>query len=531
MSNHRFPILGSEVPPLVGRRDVMRRLWSDLTKATPSNLSIVGPRRIGKTVCLKALEGQAKQQRTPYTIVAFWELGHAPPTSDDAFIAALCDLLRHEMHLAGGQFAEHEEYLKDHSYGYLKEVMDELNSQGHPVLMIWDGLDKPLGQGVLTGHLFGQMRDLFHGKQHKIVTAARATQRELARNKQVYDSEFWNLFDPVPIRVGPFEDTDVTAALAAASLTLSTGAQKELQNWTGGFPTLVLTVLNHLADAAHPGEIDNETVNRVATSALEEVGEDLMSIWEKDCTEGARDAYRLLLNQGEMSLADIARDEVDCLTVRGFASRVGNKLKPGCRLLQRHVEASLPKTGSMTRLFGEWPSFRSEIRGVLELRLKQIPIVSGRLHRSVARSIEDIPDFPDDCLNNLTSIEEQALDLIWEQEFGPSKQVPANVVAYWTLPPRDQDKFVARMMTTNSWGVPPSRWDQVRLLQLLTGSNNDFDSKAKHVSKDTYVLVNAIHSFRNRNQHADGQLMHEGVAVAAMMTCVELLGCLAREFT
>ncbi|HET6425484.1 MAG TPA: hypothetical protein VFG20_17480 [Planctomycetaceae bacterium] len=162
--------------------------------------------------------------------------------------------------------------------------------------------------------------------------------------------------------------------------------------------------------------------------------------------------------------------------------------------------------------------------------MKQIPIVSGRLHRAVGRSLEDIPDFPDDCLNNLTSIEEQALDLIWEQEFGQSKQVPADVVAYWTVPPRDRDKLVAGMMNTNSWGVPSSRGDQVRLLQILTGSAIGFDSKAKRVSKDTYVLVNAIHSFRNRNQHADGQTMHEGVAVAAMMTCAELLGCLAREF-
>lgn len=530
MSNHRFPILGSEVPPLVGRQDIMQRIWNDLTKATPSNLSIVGPRRIGKTVCLKALEGQAKQQRTPYKIVAFWELGHAPPRSDDAFIAALCDLLCQEMRASNGPFDDHQDYLKDHSYGSLKEVMDLLDAERHPVLMIWDGLDKALGQGQLTGHLFGQMRDLFHGKRHKIVTAARTPPRELSRNKQVDDSEFWNLFDPVSIRIGPFEDADVTAALAEASLTLSTGAVKDLRNWTGGFPTLVLTVLNHLAAAAHSGEVNNDAVKRAAEAALPDVGEDLMAIWEKDCTEGARDAYRLLLERSEVPLTDIAKDEVDCLTARGFASRAGNKLKPGCRLLQQHVQASLSDTGSMARLFGKWDSFRSEIRGVLELRLKQIPIVSNHLHRLVTRSLEDIPDFPDHCLISLTSIEERALDLIWEREFGAQKQVPANIQAYWTTSPRDQDKLIARMMGANSWVVPTSRGDQVRLLQLLTGSNNDFDSKAKCVSKDTYVLVNAIHSFRNRNQHADGQHMHEGVAVAAMMTCIELLGCLAREF-
>jgi hypothetical protein len=530
VSSQRFPILGSEVPPLVGRQEVMKRLWSDLTKATPSNLSVVGPRRIGKTVCLRALEGQAKQQRTPYPIVAFWELGHAPPTSDDAFIAAMCDVLRLELKATIGPFKDHQAYLEDRTYGSLKEVMDLLDLDEHPVLMIWDGLDKPLGQGLLTGHLFGQLRDLFHGKRHKIVTAARATQSELARNKQVYDSEFWNLFDVNPVRIGPFHEADVAAAIAEAQLTLTSGAAKELGNWTGNFPLLVLAILNRLAESTPGGEIDNEGVNRAAVAELDRLSEFLTSLWETDCTEGARDAYRLLVEHNEVAMAELARDEVTCLTSRGLAVAVGSKLKLGCRLMQRHVERRLPTTGSMTRLFGAWDSFRSEIRGVLELRLKQIPIVSVRLHRVVARSLEDIPEFPNDCLNSLTSIEEQALDFIWEHEFGSLRQIPADITAYWTLPPRDTDKLVARMMSINSWGVPSHRWDQVRLLQLLTGSSNDFESKARHVSKDTYVLVNAIHSFRNRNQHADGQAMHEGVAVAAMITCVELLGCLAREF-
>ena len=66
-------------------------------------------------------------------------------------------------------------------------------------------------------------------------------------------------------------------------------------------------------------------------------------------------------------------------------------------------------------------------------------------------------------------------------------------------------------------------------MQLLTGSTKDFESKAKAVSKDSYVLLNAIHCFRNRNQHGEGQEIHLGVAVAAIMTCLELLACLERE--
>ncbi|WP_153306910.1 hypothetical protein [Desulfonatronum thioautotrophicum] len=34
---------------------------------------------------------------------------------------------------------------------------------------------------------------------------------------------------------------------------------------------------------------------------------------------------------------------------------------------------------------------------------------------------------------------------------------------------------------------------------------------------DTYVLLAALHNFRNRAEHPDGQSIHLGVAVAALM--------------
>jgi hypothetical protein len=515
---------------MVGRAALLQRVWADLTKATPSNLSIVGPRYVGKTIFLKALRDRAKQAGSPYATVLYWELGHAPPNSDGAFIAALCELLRDALGGAsGGDYADHRAYLADKTYASLKEVTDLLDSEEKAVLMIWDGLDKPLGQGLLTGHLFGQMRDIFHGKRHKIVTSARASQSELARNKQVYDSDFWNLFDVNPVRFGPFEDADVGAAVAKAGLNLSAGGVKELENWTGNYPPLVLSVLNTLAAQRQAGAIGNDSVNAAAKVALDEVGELLTTLWEKDCTAGARDVYRLLTERGELLAADVGKDEGSCLLLRGFALRSGNRLKPACRLLQVHVQATMPDAGTLARLFGTWETYKAEIRNVLELRLRQVPVFNHRLHRLVERSIEDIPDYPDDCLSNLTHVEDLALDLVWEREFGQSRQIPNDVVSYWTLHPRTKDNLVAEKMNGNDWGIPSSRGRQVGLLQLLTGSKIEFDHKAKYVSKDTYVLINAIHSFRNRSEHQEGQPIHVGVAVAAMMTCVELLSCLARE--
>ncbi len=183
----------------------------------------------------------------------------------------------------------------------------------------------------------------------------------------------------------------------------------------------------------------------------------------------------------------------------------------------------------MTRLFGLWEDYRKNIRNLLERRIAQISRFDDRLYRYVEISISFLPNEPDCSLDHLTSIEERALDIIWQREFLGGRIIPGDLIAYWTMSPRNGNKIIKGMMDSNSWEVPPDRGRQVGLLQLLTGSANGFECKAKVTTKDTYTLVNAIHSYRNRTEHAEGQTIHLGTAVAVIMSCLELLACLDRE--
>ena len=530
MSDLVFPILGTENVPLIGRQELSERIWSELTKASPSNLSIVGPKYIGKTVILHSVVVRAKRADSPYSVVVYWQLGYSPPQSDDEFIKQLCDNLLEAMKVGPEVYREHRaELAAEKSFSALKEVMDLLQLEGHSVLMVWDGFDKPLSQGLLTGFLFGQLRDLFYGKRHRVITATRATQTELARNKHVEDSPFWNMFDLNPIRVGPFDPIDFTHAMEGAALVVTPGGQKELSNWTGGHPVLLLSALNALAQAGLD-EIDNKQVNDVATQVVSDLSEFLDRLWN-DFATSEKNAFQALVESGELEKDRIGKEEVKYLVARGFARRDGSKLKPTCRMLAQHIEGAKPDANTLSRLFGDWESYRREIRAVLELRIKQIRTVNNRLHRLVTRCLDDIPDHPNDCLNDLTRIEEVALDIIWQHEFDGVSSVPAEIVSYWTQPPRDNDNIIKRMMDVDDWRLPQDRFKQLAMLQCLTGSKLNFDSKAKSISKDTYVLLNAIHQFRNRTEHAEGQPIHEGVAVSALLLCIELLSCLERELS
>lgn len=523
-----FPIFGTDSIPLIGRLVLLDGIWGKLTKTSPDNLSIVGPKSIGKTVLLNALIERASRSESPYSLVIYWQLGYAPPQSDHQFIEQLCKLLYDAMGPQAETFREHRAELEsDKSFSVLKEVMDLLQHEKRSVLMIWDGFDKPLSQGLLSETLFGQLRDLFYGKRHRVVTATRATQTELARNKQVEDSPFWNMFDVNPVRVSPFDSNDIAAAIEKASLSVKPGGRRELSNWTGGHPVLLLSLLNSIVQA-NVGEVDNSQVNDAAGRTAVELAEFMDRLWN-ECSTSEKNAFQILVENGEIEKEKIGKDEAKNLVSNGFAIRDGAKLKPGCRMLAQHVQGSKPDVSTLSRLFGEWNTYRREIRTVLELRIKQIRPVNARLHRLVTRCLDDIPDHPDDCLNNLTSIEEVALDAIWQHEFAGTSVVPNAIISYWTQSPRDSDNIVRPMMDADNWSLPRDRFKQLALLQRLTGSKVNFDPKAKSVSKDTYVLLNAVHQFRNRTEHADGQSIHEGVAVSALLLCIELLSCLERE--
>ncbi len=531
MTERLFAIMGTEAIPMVGRKKLMDRIWGDLTKKTPSNLSVVGPKCIGKTVLLQAVANRARSEDWPYAFVLYWELGFNPPQSDDEFISALCDKISDSLAIDVNRYSEHRGYLKDDkSFAVLKEVLDLLEADGDCFLMIWDGFDKPLSQGFLSGSLFGQLRDLFYGKSHRIVTATRAKQSEIAPDKQVEDSPFWTMFDVNPVRIGPFDSEDCSAAFAIGGFMPKQGGEKELMNWTGGNPVLFLSILNQLHED-NAKEFDNQQVNASALIVSQSLSHFLDNAWNI-CSSDAKEGFRSIVELDGVERSELTHEAQESLISQAFVVTTGTKLKSSCRLLENHVLGAKAQGGSIKRLFGTPRDYESNIRELLEMRLSQINRpVSVRLHKLVRDSIANLPNDPDDCLNNLTRIEELSLDMIWQVESDSNRMLPSSIISVWTLPPLAQDTTVSKRMDANDWRIPNDRLQQILLLERLTGSRGGFQPLAKCVSKDTYVLLNAIHSFRNRTEHADNQQMHIGVAVSALLLCIELLGCLSRELS
>ncbi len=529
MSDRFFQIMGTVVPPMLGRSSIMQDLWSNLTKATPSHISIVGPRYSGKTVLMNGLAEQMRKDDSPYQAVIIWDLGHQTPDSNELFLKALCRKLGEGIKASGNEYGDHLLALENDVYGELQEIIEALYDEGFRILMLWDGFDKPLRSGKLTRNLWDQLRELASNPSLRLVTSTRLPLHELIRSEESVTSDFWNIFDMSPVRVSVFDENDRETIIGELpSLSFHVGAKTELENWSAGFPPLFLEILNQIALDTPSGIIKNDAVNRAAKKAAENLSDLISAMWQ-DCPAAAKDLYIHLLDADDILYSDVQKYEAGCLIEKGFAKRSGNKLLAACRMLQEHIQGAKQNTGSVARLFGSWDKYKVNIRGLLERRLAQISRFDDRLYHLVEQIINDIPDYPDDCLNNLTGIRDCALKLVWQRELGTDMSLPKDVIIYWTSPPRSSQSLVKSMMDTNRWDLPIIPLHQIRMLQLLTGSHLDFESKSKVISKNTYVLIDAIHTFRNRGQHPEGQSIHLGVAVAAIMTCLELLACLERE--
>lgn len=532
MPEERFPICTPEPPPMIGREQIMCALVRELTKTTPSHRSVVGARYTGKSVILAELARRMAISGASYIAVIKWDLGHSTPRTDEAFLESLARKIADGLVNVGeNEYGDHLRKVQTDFYAETANVLDLLEADGKRILMLWDGFDKPLTSGTLTRNLWDNLRELCLKSSLRLVTATRRNLGDLIRDEKSVTSDFWNIFGDC-VRVNPFTETDVDSVLATLpNHSFASGAKTELINWSGGNPPLMLSLLNALVNEHEGGQINNDHVNCAARSLGEHVWGIVNRLWS-DCPSCAQDLRLMLPSTGGVAIAGTLSSDREALVEKGFAIVAGQVLRPACRLLDRHFEEAGSQTASLARLFGTWDDYKSNITEVLKRRLSHIPYFDKSLYQFVDIAVKCLDIDPESALNNLTSIEDRALDIIWARECDPNKKIPEDTVKYWTMEsPRSSNRIVKEMMTAVNFEIPSDRFKQLGVLQMLTGSCIGFDAKARSTKKDAYVLLNAIHNLRNRNEHAGGQEIHLGVAAATLMLCVELLACLSPEST
>lgn len=517
MVERRFPILGGQVPPMVGREKAIQRILAALTKPAPDHLQIVGPRFSGKTVLLHEVSRRLQSAGKPYTGIMRWDLGHQTPASDEAFMQRLARELAATL---SGTHKDYAEHLKaaNGTFQEIAEVLDALKDDGK-ILAILDGFDKPLSNGNLTRNLWDQLRELAAKPSLRMVTASRSTLRDLIRNPEAQTSDFWNIFDPTPVRIGCFDDLDIDAILAGLpGLRLSPGARTELLNWTNAHPVLLLEVLNVL-EWKSSAEASAEQVVAACGKAYPALRDAIESMWN-DCSLSSRDLLLRVREAGSLARGSgIPQADVEALVERGFISLSGSKLERANRLLSRFVDEHPHGSYEIARLFGGAESYERNLKEVLSHRVQQIQNLDPTLKRYLERAAGDLPQHPDVFLTNVRGIVDHVFGLVFNMEMGERK-IPSAWMSIWK---RNGESGIDDWETTFPQGV-----QRLRLVHLMTGSMKSTRC-AKHLTKTTYALLQAANSFGDFGQHQEGAPLTAGVGYAAWQVCIELAASVSRD--
>jgi hypothetical protein len=190
--------------------------------------------------------------------------------------------------------------------------------------------------------------------------------------------------------------------------------------------------------------------------------------------------------------------------------------------MERFVRERRTDQGSVARLFRSTTGYRENIRSILELRLDQFPTLDRELRRAIQKSIEDLPGFPAQALGNMRNIAERSFTIIWSAEF-EERKIPSYVFAYW------RQKGVGGVDRFERLIIPGELRPQCRLLQLLTGAEQEIDRHAKCISRQTYHLLNAVVNYGHYGQHTEGENVALGTAITAILTSLELAALLTEE--
>ncbi|WP_316228262.1 hypothetical protein [Bradyrhizobium sp. SZCCHNR1039] len=525
MLDRKFPVLGTSVPPMLGRELIMGRMLAALTKANPDHLQMVGPRYSGKTVILHELARRLKSaNNTPYTAVLLWDLGHQTPATDELFMQRLAGELSVALLDKHADYAEHLKKPRDNAYQDVAEVLDAIKEEGGKVLAILDGFDKPLSNGRLTRNLWDQLRELALKPSLRLVTASRRTLRDLIRNPESQTSDFWGIFDPSPVRVGCFGENDLAALLAQVpQLHLTGGAQTELWNASNGYPVMMLEALNCLCEEVSEGTVTPEVMKSSCGSAYPRLRDKIDSLW-RDCSPQCQDLLFRVMEEGAVLRTGSIGADAEILVDRGFVRLTGNKVQGVSRLLERYLEEQPNENSALLRMFGDVGSYNNNLKGALEHRLGQIEDLDGVLKKYLQQGLGDFPEHPGVFLSSVHGILEQALTLIWKAECWDSKKNRAWIRGEWfSLWQRNEERVPEEWKTRF-----PEGGQRLRLLDLMTGTQKS-DRLARFVTKNTYVLANALQGFRDFGVHPKSAEVDLGTSYAALHLCIELASLLARE--
>lgn len=527
MTSNPYQVLGPSVPRMLGRETLLRRIDGHLSKTSPDHVSVVGPAHCGKSVLLRHVADAYREGSAHYLTTVHVDLRHADISSDGDFRRRLADHLRVALRPHRPGVAEYLDLEDNSIHELLGLALDELTNESARVLVVFDGFDYVLARADLTRTLWDNLRILAQKPSLRFVAGSRLPLREVCRTEESRTSDFWEIFNPKPVRVGALDGDDLRAFLQPlqdGGCTIDQSARKEIADWTGGAPMLVSALLRRLWDTVAQGtRISKQDIDEAAEALLLDEPDLFGALWD-DCDIELR-ADLATLADADMPRADLSDRRLRAIQDRGFGSVTARRLHSSCKLMQRYARNQAPAIADLKRLLGSAAGFETHIRSVLEMRLQQVavPRTDKHLLDFITRAVSDLDPNPELVVNGARGIATRALALIWEAELPPDRTLPSDWIDEW--------KHAGERFRDDRGKLPRTYGPQCSILRLATGTDR-VRRKSRFVTRTTYLLIDHLQSVGDFGQHRgdfpEAQVTI-GFAAAVALTAIALIESLTED--
>jgi hypothetical protein len=522
-----YRVLGPRIPRMLGRAELASRVEARLDKQEPEHVSVVGPAMFGKSVLLREIARRYASGTRNYVASVYIDLRHGAPQSDDEARELVAGAMQRSLQPVHPELSEYFELDGIRIKERLQAVIQELAAADERLLIVIDGMDDTLANPRITREVWDNLRSLARQPVVRYLTASRRPLRDLCRTEESRAADLWEVFHGSPVIVGCFEDSDAEAVfepLTARGMSFDPEALTELIDQTGGVPVLVSALLSLIYEScASDANVTVEEVRSAAETVITEQRELLDALWE-DCTAEMKSDLADL-TQRDLRTTEVPEQRLIRLERRGFVRKEGKKLRSSCRLMHRFASGEAGEVGSLQRLFGEHARFDHNVRGLLEMRLAQVPVVDEALRGYVEQAIRHVHPEPRHAIVWIRSIVDRALDLVWQKELKDGTIIPESWMEEWAR------AGVRNTPDDGAGRLPGERGKQLRVLRYASGTGiqgRTIRRVTGHVTRPTALLLEHLQSVGNFGQHQEDEV-DRPFAVTVCMAAITLCHCLARD--
>lgn len=288
-----------------GRKREIARIYSRLGAPHPQAVSIVGPRKIGKSSLLNFIYQEANRKKylknpKQYKFI-FIDFQERKRITLPEFFSELFELLSRE-------FSGQLEITEAPNYEGLKDVVTKIQQQSLKLILLFDEFDSITQNKNFDTEFFAFLRALANRYDIAYVVSSGRRLQDFCHTKEIADSPFFNIFSN--LFLPPFSRQEALTLIGepskAAGYPLDSVAD-EIISMAGYFPSFIQIGCSTFFEYAmdYSAELQDVALAEIHELFLEEAKDHFQYIWERFDESERRLCLQLARNE-PLSAPDMA---------------------------------------------------------------------------------------------------------------------------------------------------------------------------------------------------------------------------------